>query len=149
MYYSKCNVGYVLRLETGEEIQETLRSFAEHVELKGAFYQGIGSLSRAELCFYRPQEMRVERAFIEEEHELIFLMGNLSILDDMPTPHSHVSLSDRNHRTIAGHLLSGFVSVTAEILVTVLDLPLTRTEDPLLKFKVLSPPKPSRLKIHF
>ena len=149
MYYSKCNVGYVLRLETGEEIQETLRSFAEHVELRGAFYQGIGSLSRAELCFYRPQELCAERVFLEEEHELIFLMGNLSVLDDMPAPHSHACLSDRNHRTIAGHLLSGLISVTAEILVTVLDLPLIRKEDPLLKFKALSPPRPSRLKIHF
>ena len=42
MYYSKCNVGYVLRIEIGEEIDEALRQFAQAVEIQGAFYQGIG-----------------------------------------------------------------------------------------------------------
>ena len=34
MYYSKCNVGYVVRAEIGEEIQEALRQFAQAVGLK-------------------------------------------------------------------------------------------------------------------
>ena len=40
MYYSKCNVGYVVRAEIGEEIQEALRQFSQAVGLKSAFYQG-------------------------------------------------------------------------------------------------------------
>jgi predicted DNA-binding protein with PD1-like motif len=147
MYYSKCNVGYVLRAEIGEEIQEALRQFAEAVELKSAFYQGIGTLSRVELAFFCTDLKIYDRRFFEDEYELIHMSGNLSSHDGMIVPHTHVALGDRNFQTISGHLVRGTVSVTAEILVTTIDLALTRKEDPILKYKGLISPKRTHLKV--
>jgi len=137
MYYSKCNVGYVIRAEVGEEIQETLRQFCQKVNLKSAFYQGIGTLSQVELAFFCTDLKSYDRHFFDGEYELISLMGNISTTDELVTPHTHVTLGDRNFQTLSGHLVRGVVSVTAEIIVTVVDIPLIREEDPTFGFKGL------------
>ena len=147
MYYSKCNVGYVLRLEIGEEIQEALRRFAQELGIKGAFYQGIGTMTRTELAFFCTGQKIYERRYFNDEYELVSLMGNLSIQDGMVAPHTHVSLGDKNYQTFSGHLVRGVVSVTVEIVLTVLDLELTRKEDPIMKFKGLISPRRVHLKV--
>lgn len=147
MYYSKCNVGYVLRVEIGEEIQESLRQFGSAMKIKGAFYQGIGALTQVELAFFRTDTKSYDRRFFNDEYELITLSGNLSSSEGSYHPHSHVTLSDRNYQTISGHLVRGVVSLTAEIVVVVLDLPLTRKEDPILKYHGLVSAQRTHLKI--
>lgn len=147
MYYSKCNVGYVVRAEIGEEIQESLRQFAQAVNIKGAFYQGIGALTQVELAFFCTDDKLWERRFFTDQYELVSLVGNLSAHDGVIIPHTHVSLGDRNYQTYSGHLVSGVVSVTVEIIVTVIDLALTRKEDPILKYKGLVSPRRTHLKI--
>lgn len=147
MYYSKCNEGYVIRLEVGEEIQDSLRQFAQAVQIKGAFYQGIGTLARVELAFFCVDHKEYERKFFEDHYEMVSLIGNISTLNGAPAPHSHVCLADANFRTLAGHLVRGFVSVTAEILLTPIDIPLSRKEDAALKFNGLMFPGRTHLKI--
>ena len=147
MYYSKCNVGYVLRVEHGEEIQDALRQFAQSVNLKGAFFQGIGALTQVELAFFRIDTKEYERRFFNEEYEMITFTGNISLSNESPAAHSHVTLSDRNFQTFSGHLVRGVVSVTAEIVVIAIDLALSRKEDPILKYKGLISPQRTHLKI--
>lgn len=147
MYYSKCNVGYILRIEIGEEIQETLRQFAHKVELKGAFYQGIGMLTQVELAFFCSESKEYERKFFDGEYELTSLMGNLSAHDGVVAPHTHVSIADKECRTFSGHLVRGVVPVTAEIILTTLDISLSRKEDPFLKYKGLITPRRTHFKI--
>ncbi len=147
MHYSKCKLGYILRPEIGEEIQETLRQFAEKVSLKGAFFTGIGTLHQVELAFFRTDTKSYDRRFFNDEYEMISLTGNLSFTDGVPAPHTHVSICDRNFHTYSGHLVRGVVSLTAEILVIDLDLQLTRKEDPIMRYKGLISPNRVHLKI--
>jgi predicted DNA-binding protein with PD1-like motif len=58
-----------------------------------------------------------------------------------------VTLGDKNFQTYSGHLVRGVVSVTAEILVQNVELPLTRKEDPILQYKGLVSPSRIHLKI--
>jgi hypothetical protein len=147
MHYSKCKWGYVLRPEIGEEIQDALRQFAQKVEIKGAFYSGIGALMQVELAFFCRNTKSYERRFLNGDYEMISLTGNLTHTDGMPTPHSHVCLADRQFHTFSGHLVRGIVSVTAEILVIDVDLPLIRKDDPVLQYKGLISPDRVHLRI--
>lgn len=151
MYYSECSNSnsYVLRLESGEEIQEALRHFATNLELKGAFYQGIGTLTKVELAFYRINEQRYDHKFFPDDYEIITLMGNISQGGDTPLAHSHVCLGDSSFGTISGHLVRGTVSLTAEILITPVNISLTRKEDPILQFKALISQNRSKLKMQY
>ena len=137
MYYSKCTNGYVLRLEAGEEVQESLRLFSQSMGLRGGFYQGIGTLTQVELAFFRINEQKYDHRFFDIDYEVISLMGNISLVNESPVVHSHVCLGDSSFNTISGHLVRGIVSLTVEILITPIDITLTRKEDPLLKFKGL------------
>lgn len=147
MHYSKCKLGYILRPEIGEEIQESMRQFAEKVRLKGAFFTGIGTLTQVELAFFRRDTKSYDRKFFDDEYEMVALNGNLSFTDGSPEPHTHVSICDRDFNTFSGHLVRGVVSVTAEILVMDIDLHLTRKEDPIMRFKGLISPERVHLKI--
>jgi uncharacterized protein len=147
MYYSKCNIGYVIRMEIGEEIQDALRQFAQAIPLKGAFYQGIGTLSLVELAYFCTSEKEYQRKFFGEEYEMITLIGNISSLNGTPAPHSHVTLSDRNFQTYSGHLIRGVISVTAEIILMPIDIPLSRKLDPVLNYNGLMSPHRTHLKI--
>lgn len=147
MYYSKCNVGYVVRAEIGEEIQESLRQFAEAVGIKAAHYQGLGALTQVELAFFCTDQKEYNRKFFTEEYELVCLIGNLSTSDGAVVPHTHVTLGDRNFQTYSGHLVRGVVSVTVEMIVTPIDISLTRKEDPIMKYKGLISPRRTHLKI--
>jgi hypothetical protein len=147
MYYSKCNVGYVVRAEIGEEIQESLRQFAEAVGIKAAHYQGIGALTQVELAFFCTDLKVYDRKFFDEEYELVSLLGNLTHADEAIQPHTHVVLGDKNFHTYSGHLVRGVVSVTVELIVTTIDIPLTRKEDPILKYKGLVSHRRTHLKI--
>lgn len=147
MYYSKSDKGYVLRLEIGEEIQEALRQFAQAVGLKSAFYQGIGAVTRVELAFFCTDIKEYDKKFFDGEFELTSLMGNLSSHDGAIIPHTHITIGDRSFQTYAGHLVRAVVSVTVELLVTELDMALTRKKDPILKYEALISPKRTHLKL--
>lgn len=147
MFYSKCNIGYVVRIEVGEEIHDALRQFAQAVQLKGAFYQGIGSLTHVELAYFCIDTKEYKRKIFDDEYEMISLMGNISSLNGSPALHSHVTLGDCNFQTHSGHLVRGVVSVTAEIFVITIDLALSRKEDPVLRYNGLISPERTHLKI--
>ncbi len=51
-------------------------------------------------------------------------------MDGAPFLHAHVVLSRRDGSTCAGHLVSGRVSVTLELLLARFDLDATRRLDP-------------------
>ncbi len=147
MYYSKCNVGYVVRAEIGEEIQETLRQFADSVGIKAAHYQGLGALTQVELAFFCTDLKVYDRRFFDGEYELACLIGNLSTADGTIQPHTHVTLGDKNFQTYSGHLVRGVVSVTVELILTPIDIALSRKEDPILQYKGLISPRRTHLKI--
>lgn len=134
MHYSKEKIGYILRLEIGEEIQEALRQFADAVELKGAFYQGIGLINQVELAFFNRETKSHERHFLEEDHELVSLLGNISYSQEQTVAHSHVVLGNHRFETISGHLVRGMVSANVEIFLTPVDILLSREEDPILRY---------------
>lgn len=75
---------------------------------------GVGSLAKAAIRFAN-QETVLE---FEEYFEIVSLTGTLSIHGS----HLHISISDRNGRTIGGHFDSGCkIYTTAEIVIAAFD----------------------------
>jgi hypothetical protein len=53
-----------------------------------------------------------------------------------PYLHTHVMLSDDNFNAVGGHLVSGFVATTIELIITVADTELERFRDTGLKINL-------------
>lgn len=106
---------YTFRLTPGQDLFDSIERFIRenHVEA-GCILSGVGSLTRATVRFAN----REEYSEYEEYFEIVSLTGTLSVNGS----HLHISMSDREGRTIGGHLGPGCtVYTTAEIVIAVFD----------------------------
>lgn len=132
--------GYVLKLEPGEEVHETLIAFATKKMIPSAFFQGIGGLTNVELGYFNLAKNDYDRHSFKGDYELICANGNITDVDGKHFAHTHVVLSDEKCHTISGHFFSGTVTVTAEIFLFPLDIAIIRKPDEKLNFKGLDLP---------
>jgi uncharacterized protein len=109
--------GYALRLDPGEEIIASLRSFALAQGVRAGLISGLGAVGETELGFFvRATGQYVTRTF-DGEHEIGTLTGNFSELDGEPFPHCHVVIAGQDFAAHTGHLFRGVVTVTCELQV--------------------------------
>jgi uncharacterized protein len=117
---------WILVFETGDPVAETLVSFAKEEGIRGARVEGIGALHDVSLGFYRGDRRDYERFALDEELELLSLLGNLSIADGEPRVHAHVVVGRAGGSALGGHLFEGRVGPTLEAFVTEVPVELRR-----------------------
>lgn len=119
---------------------KTLTKFVVAKKIKGAFLFGLGAAKDLTLGYYDLAKKAYLRRFFPGEWEITNLVGNIAWLEDIapsvhrakagdPILHIHVVLSSTNFNTVGGHLFSGTVTATCEILVIVLAAKLRRAFD--------------------
>lgn len=96
---------------------EALTRFAGNEKVRTARLQGIGAFSDAVLGFYDRDRREYERFPVEDETEVLALLGNLTTMDQDPRVHAHVTLSRRDGSALGGHLFEGRVGATLELFV--------------------------------
>jgi predicted DNA-binding protein with PD1-like motif len=129
MQYLKIKNGYVLKLETNEEIIATLKDFVKEHKLKGGFINGIGAGKEVMLGYFDYPKKTYRKRFFAEEIEFTSLMGNIAWLEQDPIIHIHCTISPENFITYSGHLFSGKVTATCEIMIALLEKKLIRKAD--------------------
>ncbi len=133
-------MGYVLKLERGEELHQMLIAFTSQKLIPSACYQGIGSICDIELGYFNMEKNGYSRRSFKGTHELINITGNISIEKGKYFAHSHVVLANEKNETISGHFFKGRVTVTAEIFLFHVDIALNRKKDKKLNFMGLDLP---------
>ena len=109
--------GWAVVIEPGEEIIATLRAWLERERIRAGVISGIGAVGDPELGFFiRTTKTYVRRAF-PGEWEIGALTGNVSELEGAPFPHCHVVLGSPEFEAFTGHLFSGTVTVTCEMMI--------------------------------
>ncbi len=108
---------WMLRLDDGQDLFETLSSFAEreHVTAAAVLF-GIGMFRTATFGYwdgqqYRPEELKVP-------HEVVALHGSIARADGAPSIHLHGAVAGPDHRLVGGHLLRATVGVLQEMVVS-------------------------------
>jgi len=121
--------GYFLKLNRGDDVLDAFKTFALTKQLKSAFFTGIGALEDVKLGYYDlPTKTYLEKEF-EGEWELLNLTGNITWKDGKFFVHAHVTLSDKEFRTIGGHLFHGKIAITGEFFVNISKIHLLREYD--------------------
>ncbi|MEO0093274.1 MAG: PPC domain-containing DNA-binding protein [candidate division WOR-3 bacterium] len=129
MKVKKYQTGYVLRLDKGEEIVNTLKNFIATQKIKGAFLFGLGAAKDLTLGCYDLEKKAYIRRFFPNEWEIANLIGNVAWLEAEPIVHLHIVLGSANFNTVSGHLFSGTVTATCEIFIIPLATKLKRSFD--------------------
>lgn len=109
---------FVVVFDTGEEVVSALLRFARDQELTAAHLTAIGAFRRVTLGFFDPATREYKRIPIEEQVELLSLVGNIARNDNgEPKLHAHVVVGKSDGTAHGGHLLEASVRPTMEIVV--------------------------------
>ena len=120
MQYKRFNDKYVLRVDKGEEVVETITTFCEDKNIRLASISGIGATNNATIVLFESGKKLYHKETFADDMEILSLTGNISTKDDKPYIHLHIILSTSDHKAIGGHLNSAIISVTCEIVLTII-----------------------------
>jgi predicted DNA-binding protein with PD1-like motif len=139
MQAQRTTYGWLLRIDAGEELFETLRAFGVRHGVRAGTISGIGSVDEAELGFFERATRTYVRRMFSGEHEVLALVGNFSELEGEPFPHCHLTIAGPDFVAVGGHLFRGVVSVTCEVHVVTSPGAIVRRARPDLGFNPLEP----------
>jgi len=119
----------VERLSSGRDILEGLNELVDAKNITGADFTAIGAVSRAVVGFFVGRGQYSEKLF-EGPLEIVSCVGNVSVKENQPFIHAHISLADHKGNVFGGHLLPGCqVAATFEVIFHVHDTAMNRTLD--------------------
>lgn len=115
MKYQSTTSGYIVRIEQGEEIIKSLKSFADKKNLAGGFFYGLGAVREASVGMFNTDKLEYEfQSF--GAHEITNITGNIARKEEELIIHAHVTLADSKQRAFGGHLLSAIINPTCEMI---------------------------------
>ena len=109
---------FALVFDTGDEPMEGLSRFAREHGLSAAQLTGIGAFSEVVLGYFDWQAKEYTRIPVNEQVEVLSLLGDVALEDDEPVVHAHVVVGHADGRASGGHLLGGRVRPTLEVVLT-------------------------------
>ncbi|OLB60752.1 MAG: hypothetical protein AUI11_12610 [Acidobacteria bacterium 13_2_20CM_2_66_4] len=97
---------FVIVLATDDEAVKSLTSFAVNQRLAASHFTAIGAFSRAVVAYFDWSAKQYRHISIDEQVEVLSLMGDVTIEDGKPKVHAHVVLGkaerDRARRKKSG-----------------------------------------------
>lgn len=116
--------------ETGEEVADGLLRFARENRITGASFTAIGAFEDVTLAYFDTDRKEYQVIPIDEQVEVLAMVGNIGTQGDEPRFHAHAVVGKRDGTTRGGHFLHAHVRPTLEVVVTETPGFLRRTEDP-------------------
>jgi hypothetical protein len=121
MEYKKFNNKYIVRIDKGEEIVETLKKFCEKNNIKLGVITGLGATNNAKVGLYNTEEKKYYSKELTGDYEIAPLYGNISTMDGEFYLHIHANLCNQENKSFGGHLNSAIVSATFEAVIEIID----------------------------
>lgn len=104
--------------DIGEEAMSGMVSFAQKQSITAGHFTAIGAFSRAVLGYFDWQTKQYSRIPVDEQAEVVTLIGDIATEDGKPKVHAHAALAKRGGVTVGGHFIEGYVRPTLEVMLT-------------------------------
>jgi predicted DNA-binding protein with PD1-like motif len=111
-------VTYVVVCDPGDEAVAVLTQFARAERLAASQLTAVGAFERATVGWFDPAARQYRRIPVDEQCEVLSLIGDVAEGSDGPSLHAHVVLGLADGTARGGHLLEGWVFPTLEVVVT-------------------------------
>ena len=121
---------YAVVFDKGDEVLSGLKQFATDHDLTASQIAGIGAFSDAVLGYFDWERKDYRRIAIEEQVEVVSLIGDITRGNDGAQLHIHLVLATSTGEALGGHLLEAHVRPTLELIVTESPSYLRRRHDP-------------------
>lgn len=117
MKFKKFGNKWIVSINIGEEVVETLKKFCEDNKIKLGTISGIGAVKGATIGFYDLKTKKYYPKELKGDYEITSLSGNISTMDGEIYLHLHINLADSNYNTCGGHLNSAVIGGIGEIII--------------------------------
>ncbi len=121
---------FALIFDTGDEVISSLQTFAAHHRLTASRFTAIGAFSEVTLGFFDWDAKQYHHIPINEQVEVIALLGDIALGESGPTVHAHIVVGLADATTRGGHLIEGIVRPTLEVILEESPAHLHRVSDP-------------------
>lgn len=109
---------YAVIFETGDELAAGLKAFAKERKLKDGSFKAIGALSYVRAGWFDWEEKMYKTAVeLDEQVEILSLIGDVALKDGEPQVHAHLVIGRRDGTAHGGHLLEARVRPTCEVIL--------------------------------
>jgi len=121
---------YVIRFEDEELFPDRFLEFLAGEKISAGSFTGIGALKWTRIAFFDTEANDYQDIDLEEQLEVLALIGNVAMHEGEPLVHAHVTLGRRDGTTLGGHVRQGIVRPTLELSLQVLPVAVQRVMDP-------------------
>lgn len=109
---------YAVVMDKGDDPIAELGRWARENSVGGASLTGVGAFRRAVVAFFDPVRKEYLPTEVNEQAEVLSLIGDIAESGGSPALHVHVVLGLRDTSTRGGHLMEADVWPTLEVMVT-------------------------------
>lgn len=109
---------YAVVFDPGDDPVEGLAQFARRERLGGSQFTAIGAFRDATLGYFNWESKEYEEIPVDEQVEVLSMLGDIALKDGQPQVHAHVVLGKRDGTAHGGHLLKASVRPTLEVILT-------------------------------
>ena len=133
MKYQQFGNKYIVRIDRGEEIIESLKVFCAENKITLGSVSAIGAVQKVTLRFFDQNTKKYNDKEFVENLEIANFTGNISTMQGGVYPptykaiggrvylHCHTTLGNSNYQTLGGHVLSAVVGGTFEAIIEKID----------------------------
>ena len=123
-------ITYEVVLDTGDEVIGELGNFVREQEVEAASLTAIGAFSRAVLGYFQWETKQYKKITVDEQVEVLSLLGDVAVGDQGPTLHLHAVLGKADGSVVGGHLIEAYVRPTLEVILIQPPSYLRKRKDP-------------------
>ncbi|SHK50119.1 PPC domain-containing DNA-binding protein [Desulforamulus aeronauticus] len=121
MEFKKFGSKYVVRLDKGDEIIESLKSLCQENAIRLGTVSGIGAVNRVKIGLFETSTKEYHSVELNKDMEITGLVGNVSEMNGEVYLHLHATLSDSTYNAFGGHLNVAVISATGEVIVDAIE----------------------------
>ncbi len=109
---------FALVFAKDDEVVQELTRFAKEHDLAYSHYTDIGAFKNALLGFFDRAKKDYQKIPIDEQVEVLSLIGDIALSRGDPKLHAHAVLGKADGAACGGHLLEARVWPTLEVVLT-------------------------------
>jgi len=117
--YKRSQDKIFISIDKGEFVNQKLLEVAIEENLTSGWINGLGALTNVEVGYYDIEEKIYVKKKFDSHYELLSLIGNVSLVDNKPFIHTHISFSDTDCKVFGGHLFDAEIIAAGEFFISI------------------------------
>lgn len=129
MRVTKNDDKYIMRIDKGENVLESITSWCVENDIKAGVFSGIGAVEYVSCGYYALDEKKYYFKQYDQLLEVLSMQGNIALKEEKPFPHVHAVFSGTDNKAFGGHVEEMRVGVVLEVVFEALSKPIVREHD--------------------